>query len=50
MEYDDYIEYDDTFSYFDPLETEKLQWKGSEKIGKPNPLSKDDPKTKSGDL
>lgn len=34
----------------DPLETEKLQWKGSEKIGKPNPLSKDDPKTKSGDL
>lgn len=50
MEYDDYIEYDDTFSYFDPLETEKLQWKGSEKIGKPNPLSKDDPKTKSGDI
>lgn len=46
MEYDDYIEYDDTFSYFDPLETEKLQWKGSEKIGK----SKDDPKTKSGDI
>ncbi|KAK3099747.1 hypothetical protein FSP39_009050 [Pinctada imbricata] len=33
MEYDDYIEYDDTFSYFDPLETEKLQWKGVEKIG-----------------
>ena len=50
MEYDDYIEYDDTFSYFDPLETEKLQWTGSEKIGKPKPLSKEDPKTESGDI
>lgn len=50
MEYDDYIEYDDTFSYFDPLETEKLQWKGSEKIGKPKSLSKDDPKKGSSDL
>ncbi|XP_062620811.1 uncharacterized protein LOC134282421 isoform X1 [Saccostrea cucullata] len=49
MEYDDYIEYDDTFSYFDPLETEKLQWSGSEKIGKPKPLSKEDPRKGSGD-
>ena len=44
MEYDDYIEYDDTFSYFDPLETEKLQWKGVEKIGTPRSKEEEDGK------
>jgi len=34
MEYDDFIDYDDTYSYFDPIETEKLQWKGAERLGK----------------
>ena len=34
MEYDDFIDMDDTYSYFDPVETEKLNWKGAEKIGK----------------
>lgn len=34
MEYDDFIDYDDTYSYFDPIETEKLQWRGKEKLSK----------------
>lgn len=32
LEYDDFIDYDDTYSYFDPLETEKLTWHGVEKV------------------
>ena len=40
MEYDDFIDYDDPLSYFDPEELEKLKWKGVEKIS---------PKTKEED-
>ena len=37
LEYDDFIDYDDTYSYFDPLETEKLTWHGVEKVGVKTP-------------
>ena len=37
LEYDDFIDYDDTYSYFDPLETEKLTWHGVEKVGAKTP-------------
>lgn len=39
LEYDDFIDYDDTYSYFDPLETEKLTWHGVEKVGAKTPKS-----------
>ena len=39
LEYDDFIDYDDTYSYFDPLETEKLTWHGVEKVGARTPKS-----------
>ena len=32
LEYDDFIDMDDTYSYFDPVETEKLTWHGSERV------------------
>lgn len=41
MEYDDYIDYDDPLSYFEPEELEKLKWKGAEKIGKPKKVEED---------
>lgn len=41
MEYDDYIDYDDPLSYFEPEELEKLKWKGAEKIGKPKKAEDD---------
>ncbi|XP_052282978.1 uncharacterized protein LOC127879910 isoform X1 [Dreissena polymorpha] len=32
LEYDDFIDMDDTYSYFDPVETEKLTWHGVERV------------------
>lgn len=32
LEYDDFIDMDDTYSYFDPIETEKLTWHGVERV------------------
>ncbi|KAL4229842.1 Thrombospondin type-1 domain-containing protein 1 [Mactra antiquata] len=32
LEYDDFIDMDDTYSYFDPIETEKLNWHGVERV------------------
>ena len=37
LEYDDFIDMDDTYSYFDPLETEKLTWHGVEKVPRKTP-------------
>ena len=42
LEYDDFIDYDDTYSYFDPLETEKLTWHGVEKVGAKTPNNQKD--------
>lgn len=37
LEYDDFIDMDDTYSYFDPVETEKLTWHGVEKVNSKTP-------------
>lgn len=37
LEYDDFIDMDDTYSYFDPIETEKLTWQGVERVNAKTP-------------
>lgn len=37
LEYDDFIDMDDTYSYFDPIETEKLTWQGVERVKSKTP-------------
>lgn len=40
LEYDDFVDMDDTYSYFDPVVTEKLTWHGVERVKAKTP--KDD--------
>lgn len=37
LEYDDFIDMDDTYSYFDPIETEKMTWRGVERVKSKTP-------------